>query len=150
MAFSGLEWLFGVITLLVGLSVLAATPVLQFLSLGYLLEASGRIARTGRIRDGFIGVRRAARMGDIVLGAWLVLLPLRLIATLARSARIIDPEGEVARQWNTALLVLTILMAVHVIAAVSRGGRLRYFFWPFNPIWLARRLWRGGYFAESR
>jgi len=150
LAFSGLEWLFGVITLLVGLSVLAATPVLQFLSLGYLLEASGRIARTGRIRDGFIGVRRAARMGDIVLGAWLVLLPLRLIATLARSARIIDPEGEVARQWNTALLVLTILMAVHVIAAVSRGGRLRYFFWPFNPIWLARRLWRGGYFAESR
>src|SRR4051812_17896102 len=33
---SGLEWLFGAAVLLVGLAVLAALPVLQFLSLGYL------------------------------------------------------------------------------------------------------------------
>src|SRR5262249_31786591 len=66
------EWLFGALTLLVGLSFLAAIPILQFLSLGYLVESSGRIARTGRLRDGFIGVRRAARIGGIVLGAWLM------------------------------------------------------------------------------
>lgn len=147
---SASEWLFGVITLIVALSVLAATPLLQFLSLGYLLEASGRIARTGRLREGFIGVRRAARAGSIVLGAWLMLLPLRLIASLAQSARIIDPDGQVARRWNTALLIVTALMALHIVAAVSRGGRLRYFFWPFNPVWLVRRLWRGGFYAEAR
>jgi hypothetical protein len=145
------EWCFGVLTLIVGLSILAATPVLQFLSLGYLLEASGRIARTGRLRDGFIGVRLAARAGSIVLGTWLMLLPLRLIATLAHSARIIDPEGEVARRWNSALLILTVLMGIHIVVAISRGGRLRYFLWPFtNPFWLLRRLWRGGYYAEAR
>src|SRR5262245_1082140 len=33
-----LEWLFGVAVLMVGLAALAALPVLQFLSLGYLLE----------------------------------------------------------------------------------------------------------------
>ncbi len=43
---SMLEWLFGVAVLMVGLAVLAALPVLQFLSLGYLLEAGGRVART--------------------------------------------------------------------------------------------------------
>jgi hypothetical protein len=145
------EWLFGAMVLVGGLSFLAAIPILQFLSLGYLLESSGRIARTGRLRDGFIGVRRAARVGGIVLGAWLMLLPVRLIASLAYSARIIDPGGLVARRWNFALIVLTILMAAHIIIACSRGGRLRYFLWPFgNPVWLVKRLWRGGYFAEAR
>ena len=51
--------------------MLAAIPIVQFLSLGYLLEAGGRIARTGRFRDGFIGVRTAARVGSIVLGTWI-------------------------------------------------------------------------------
>jgi hypothetical protein len=148
---SAWEWCFGVVTLIVGLSVIAATPILQFASLGYLLEASGRIARTGRLRDGFIGVRLAARAGSIVLGIWLMLLPLRLIASLAHSARIIDPDGIVARRWNLALIILTVLMGLHIVVAVSRGGKLRHFLWPFtNPFWLIRQLWRGGYYAEAR
>jgi hypothetical protein len=145
------EWCFGVVTLIVALSVLAAVPVLQFASLGYLLEASGRIARSGRLWDGLIGVRLASRAGSIVLGIWLMLLPLRLVASLADSARIIDPDGTVAQRWNTALVILTVLMGLHIAVAVSRGGRLRYFLWPFtNPFWLIRRLWRGGYYAEAR
>ncbi|HKB02845.1 MAG TPA: hypothetical protein VKD90_11540, partial [Gemmataceae bacterium] len=56
-----IEWLFGFVSLIGGLAVLAAIPVLQFLSLGYLLEAGGRVARSGRFRDGFIGIRTAAR-----------------------------------------------------------------------------------------
>src|SRR5438045_7866522 len=57
---SACEWLFGAATLVVGLAVLAAVPILQFLTLGYLLEAGGRVARTGKLRNGFIGVRIAA------------------------------------------------------------------------------------------
>jgi hypothetical protein len=34
--------------------------------------------------------------------------------------------------------------------ACLRGGRLRYFFWPFNLVWFVRRLWRGGLYAEAR
>ena len=37
---SMLEWLFGAASLVVGLAVLAALPLLQFISLGYLLEAT--------------------------------------------------------------------------------------------------------------
>ncbi len=44
---STMEWLFGAAVLLVGLAVLAALPLLQFLSLGYLLEAGARVASIG-------------------------------------------------------------------------------------------------------
>jgi len=148
---SAAEWMFGVIALVVGLAVLAAIPILQFISLGYLLEAGGTVARTGRLRDGFIAVRQAARLGGILLGAWLMLLPLRLIASTARAADLIDPDGSVARNWRLALMVVTVLMALHIVAACSRGGKLRYFLWPFtNPFWLAKRLWKGGYYTAAR
>ncbi len=145
-----LEWLFGAAVLTVGVAALAALPILQFLSLGYLLEAGGRVARMGRLRDGFIGVRLAARLGGVVLGCWLLLLPVRLVAGLARSAQIIDPAGRVAEGWRVGLLVLIGLTAVHIGAACARGGKLRYFVWPFNVFWLLRRLLRGGYYAEAR
>jgi hypothetical protein len=147
---SACEWLFGAAVLIFALAFLAALPILQFLSLGYLLEAGGRVARSGRFRDGFPGVRKAARAGSVILGTWLVLWPLRLVSDFWVTAQIIDPGGAAARGWKVALTVLTALVALHVIVACSRGGKLRYFFWPFNFIWLIRRLWRGGYFAESR
>ena len=64
-AASAIEWIFGTATLIVGLSVLATIPVVQLLSLGYLLEVSGRVARVGRLRAGFVGVRRAARLARL-------------------------------------------------------------------------------------
>jgi hypothetical protein len=109
------------------------------------------VARTGRLRDGFVGVRKAARVGRIVVGCWLVLLPLRLVSSLATSAQIIDPGGFMARRWRLALLALTVLTALHLVAACARGGKLRYFFWPFShPFWLARRLRQGPVYAASR
>src|SRR5262245_47822475 len=76
---SVLEWLCGALTLTITLAVLSVIPILNFLSLGYLLEASGRVARTKRLRNGFIGVRKAAVFGRIVVGAWLILWPARFI-----------------------------------------------------------------------
>jgi hypothetical protein len=109
-------WLFGALVLTVGLAALAGLPVLQFLSLGYLLEAGGRVARTGRLRDGFIGVRQAAPLGAVVLGGWLLLLPVRLLAGLARAAQVIDPGGRTAHGWRVALMVLVL------VAALLAGG----------------------------
>ena len=146
---STVDWLFGAAALTVGLSFLATYPLLQMLSLGYLLEASGRIARTGRLRDGFVGVRKASRVGSIVFGAWLVLLPLRLVSTLATSARLIDPDSRAARGWSTALIVLTVLAVVHIIGACSRGGRVRHFLWP-RPMRTIKGLCRRGAYADAR
>jgi hypothetical protein len=144
------EWIFGFACLFIFLAALAALPVLQFLSLGYLLEAGGRIARTGKLRDGFIGVRLAARLGGVVAGCWLFLLPVRFISDMAGSAEIIDPGGRIAAGWRVVLLVFIALTFVHMVSTCARGGKLRYFVWPFNVVWLIRRLFRGGYYAEAR
>jgi hypothetical protein len=148
---SAAEWLFGMATLLVGLSTLAALPLVQFLSLGYFLESSARVARTGRLRDGFIGVQRAARVGGLAAGTWLATVPAWLIGTLAQSAELIDPGGPAARGWRVALIAVVGLTLLHVLAACARGGRLRDFLWPFgHPFWLVRRLREGGLYAEAR
>ena len=148
---SGSEWLFGVLSLLLGLSILAALPVLQLLSLGYLLESSGRVARTGRLRDGLIGVRRSARVGGVVVGTWLALVPPWLVGSFAVSAELIDPGGPVAKGWRVALAVVTVLAAFHIAAAWARGGQLRHFLWPLgHPVWLYRKLRQGGLYVESR
>jgi hypothetical protein len=148
---SASEWVFGALALGLGLALLAATPVAQFLSLGYLLEAEGRVARSGRLRDGLVGVRRAARVGSMVLGAWLWLLPVRLAASLARSAELIDPGGAIARLWRVGLIALIVLTVMHIAIACARGGRFRDFLWPpADPVWLVRRLRRGRFLADAR
>lgn len=145
------EWLLGAVALVLGLAILSATPVLQLVSFGYLLESGGRVARTGRLRDAFIGVRRAARLGSMVIGGTLLFLPLQLVASWAASAQFVDPGGRMARQWRIGLLVLTVLTVLHAIAACARGGRLRDFAWPFGtPGWLVRQWRRGGTYQTAR
>ena len=145
---SGLEWGFGMIALVVGLAVLASIPVVQLLSLGYLLESSGRVARSGRLRDGLIGVRKAARLGCLICGTWLVLLPLRVLADQQDAARLIAPQGSAARNLHVALVLLCALAFVHLLWAWFRGGRLRHFVWP-APLRLVRTLRRGRWWGEA-
>jgi hypothetical protein len=151
--YSVAEWCFGAFTLTVGLAVLAAIPVAQFLSLGYLLEAGGRIGRTGRFRAGFIGVRRAARLGAVVGTLLLLLLPLWILSGMALDAEIIDPDGPTARRWKLGLTAATLATALGVAAALYlmligsravaawRSGGLAAFL---------HRLPRGGFYTEAR
>jgi hypothetical protein len=147
---SAIEWLFGVASLLLGLAVLSSVLVGQFLVLGYMLEACGRVARSGRLRDGLVGVRTAARLGGVALGCGLLWLPLYGMSIYAENAAIIDPGGAAARQWTLWLTVLAVLYAVHVAAACVRGGQFGYFLWPFNVVWVVRRALRGGMYPEAR
>jgi hypothetical protein len=148
---SAAEWLFGVVSLLVGLSTLAALPLVQFLTLGYLLESSARVARSGRLRDGFVGVPRAARVGGLAMGIWLATVPAWLIGRFAQSAELIDAGSPAARFWRVLLVIVAGLTVFHILVACARGGRLRHFLWPFgHPFWLVRRLREGGLYTESR
>lgn len=148
---SAAEWVFGLVSLVVILSTLAAWPLVQLLTLGYLLESSARVARSGRLREGFIGVRRSAHIGGIALGIWLALLPAWIVGQLATSAELIDPGSQVARNWRVALVAATVITLLHVALAVARGGRLRHFLWPLgHPIWLFRRLRQGGLYVDAR
>src|SRR5207249_4589929 len=116
-----------------------------------LLEAGGRITRTGKLRCGFPGVRKAARVGRIVLGVFLWMLPLTLwLSPYAVDAQLIDPDGPIAFRWRFALVAATVVIVLHLAAAIARGGKFRYFFWPLNVLWLYRQIWRGAYYGRAR
>jgi hypothetical protein len=149
LAASGLDWLFGFIALLVGIALLSIVPVLNFLSLGYLIHASGRVAATGRLRSGFVGVRKASVFGSFILGTWLVMLPVRVVSGLWKDAELVAPGSDIAKGWYVGLVILTVLAAGHILWACLRGGRLRHFLWP-APIKLIRWLGRSGKFAGVR
>jgi hypothetical protein len=77
-------------------------------------------------------------------------LPIRLVADITHSATIIDPGGRAAAIWQFVLYVLMAVVFVHITLACARGGRLRYFVWPFNFVWLIGQFIRGGFYARSR
>jgi len=147
---SAAEWVFGLACVMVALAVIAAVPVLQFLSLGYMLECSGRIVRTGRFSKGFIGIRPAARAGGAVGACWLMLLPIRYLADLAASAEIIDHAGTMAARFHAMVVLLSIVVPVHLALSIARGGRVRHFLWPFHPLWFFGEFRREGSFGRAR
>lgn len=147
---AAISWPFGLISVVIGLAILASLPVLNLLSLGYLLESSGRIGRTGRLRDGFVGIRLAGRLGAIVFMSWLFLWPARIIAGFAKSAQIIDPGSQTAAAWRVGLLILICLTFIHVASACALGGKFRHFISPFNLIWLGVRVYQGNYYTKAR
>src|SRR5262245_50560203 len=65
---SALDWLFGFAAIIIGLAALSVVPILNFLSLGYMLHASGRVAATGKLRAGFVGIRKASAIGNFIIG----------------------------------------------------------------------------------
>lgn len=149
-----LAWLvragFGILSLTLLLAVIAAIPVANFLALGYLLEVEGRIARTGRLRDAFLLLDVAPRIGSIVLGTWLWLLPLRLIGVIRRDAYFIEPGGPGDQFWSVAAPVLAILTGLHLCLALARGGSLGCFFRPIRNIrWMLDRRRDSSYVTHA-
>lgn len=136
---SGADWTFGLFSLVLGLAIFSVLPLLNFLSLGYLIHVSARVATTGRLRDGWVGVRKASRLGSFVAGAWLVMLPVRFVSGLWKDAELIAPGGRPARLWHAGLIALAVAAAVQIIWACFRGGRLRHFLWP-APVRFVRWL----------
>jgi hypothetical protein len=146
---AAVEWVFGTVSLIVGLSILATIPVVQLLSLGYLLEVSGRVARAGRLRAGFVGVRRAARLGRIAVGVSMLMVPLWIASSLRFSARLIDPTSRAARGWELALWILSVLVLLQIAGACLRGARIRHFLWP-RPIQSLRLAIAPDAYAKAR
>jgi len=128
---ASLSWLFGLASLVGVLGTLSVIPIVQFIGLGYLLEASARVARSGKLRDGFMDIAKYGQIGSLVVGTWLVLLPLRFLATVADDAYRIDPTGIAAGAWRLGQLIVTALALLHIALAWYSGGKLRHFFWPF-------------------
>lgn len=136
---SGLDWVFGLGALLVLLAACSVVPVLNFLSLGYLLNVSGTIAKSGRFRDGFIGVRKAAVLGSIAAGVWLVVWPARLVSVMWKDAELVAAGSRIAKAWHAGLIAVIVITLAHIAWACLRGGKLRHFLWP-QPLRFVRWL----------
>ena len=143
--------LLGVVCMPLGLAVLASLPLLNFLALGYLLEAGGTIARTGRLRDGFFGIRSAGRVGGLLLGVFLTILPVWFLSSMAQSAELIDPSSTVTRNWKFGLTIATVFAVVHIALACLWGGKLRHFLLPMlHPVFALFAFVRGNPLSRAR
>lgn len=129
----------GVVCLLILLSLLAATPVLQLIAFGYLLEAGGRMARDGAWRHCLPHLALARRIGFAILGTLLVLAPWAYLGDVVRDARVIDPTSPLSERLEFMRTILLVFTSVHVAIAWRRGGRFSYFVRPIANIrWLGK------------
>src|SRR6185312_9656908 len=53
--------------------------------------------------------------------------------------------------WRIGLQILSALVAIHLVLAIARGGRLGLFFWPtpLNALWLWKQIRQGNYVEKS-
>ncbi len=133
---------YGIASLVLFLAVVAAVPILNLYALGYLLEAEGRVGRSGRIRDGFPMLGLAPRFGSIVVAFGMFLLPVALLNAAARDAAVIDPSSPATGRMESFAGLFTLFVAVHLCLSLARGGKFSNFFRPIKNVrWLWQR-WR--------
>jgi hypothetical protein len=136
---------FGVASMIAGLSVLASIPILNLLSLGYLLEVSGRVAKSGKISDALVGIHKASRVGSIVFCAWLAIQPARFLGGFWYDAYLLQPGSPEERRLWLATAIVGAFTAAYIFWAWVRGGRFRDFLWPapirFLKTFFSGKLW---------
>ena len=115
---------FGVASLVAGLALLASIPLLNILALGYLLESSGRTARSGRFRDGFPGVRQATILGLLAVSGWLLTLPVRFTSSLWTDASLLGETAPSIRITRILLVAFTVGMAALILLGLIAAGYL--------------------------
>lgn len=142
--------LFAFVSLMLVLAVLAAIPIVNFFVLGYFLNVEGRVARSGKIRDGFPMLEIAPRFVTIAAGVWIFLLPLRFLSSFAADARLIDPGSAADINLHLGLNIAWGVVTIHLIFALARGGSFWCFARPFKNIrWTIKQLREGSYFAHA-
>ena len=109
------EWLFGVASMIGLLTICAAIPILQFVALGYLLEISTRIVQRQKVREGFVGIHRAARIGGFVLGTALVWLPAYNVSGIYHDAHILLADADELRPFGINLSIVILLTSIYTI-----------------------------------
>ncbi len=123
------------------LAVVAAIPIVQLASLGYLLAAAARLARRQAWCEALPGMRLAGKLGVFALLVFLLRLPVAFISDLSYSAQLLVPGSREAGLWRAAAFALMLAFVVHVIWAAMRGGKLRHFLWP-APLRFFREFFR--------
>ncbi len=132
---------FAMLSLLTVLSVLAAIPVLNLLTLGMLIDPQRRVAGSGRLRDGFPLLRIAPQAGYLLLATLLLCLPIRLQAARVHNAAVIlGNNHETVRQMLGFLTVLQLACGLHLLCFLLNGCRPLLLFRPLRNLLNGMRL----------
>ena len=110
--------LFGLVVVGLLLAVLAAIPGVNLVVLGALLDAESRVARSGRLRDGFPLAALAPRLGTIVAG---LRLDRSFNPTVRRRRRRFDIQSAIILFWQRRIFDATCFALRHL----SRIAELR-------------------------
>ncbi len=141
---------FGLASLVFLLAVLAAIPIVNILALGYLLDAEGRVARTGKITQGFPLFPQAKRLGGIMIGVMIFLLPLRYLGGFTTDAEIVDPNSINTHIFELLTFVTAVIIFSHLLFALGRGGSLSCFFRPVKNVkWMIGQLSSRNYLIQA-
>jgi hypothetical protein len=135
-------------SLIVLIALVAAIPLVQFISLGYLLYAAARLANGGSWRRALPGIGTAGRLGVFLLIASILYLPVLLVADLAYSMQLLEPGSTKALGWQLSSGFLWMAWCLHVAWAAARGGRWWHLLWP-APIRFVKQGWRPGVWKQS-
>jgi len=139
--FRAVGWLLmvgtGLASLLLLLAILAAIPIVNLIALGTILEAEGRVVRSGRLRDGIPFAGALPHLGGAVVGFWLWLLVIRLVTQAAADAALINPGGSTAQVWEVVRILTCLFIGLHLIATLFAGASFLSF---FRPLRNARQL----------
>jgi hypothetical protein len=123
------------------LSIAATIPVLQFASLGYMLECAARVSNGERWDRCFPGSETAGKLLTLLACAFLSWLPVWFVADQAYAAGIIQAGSATSRGFHFGARFIAVIWIVWVLWAVFRGGKLRHFLWP-APVLAVRSLFR--------
>ncbi len=123
------------------LAVVAAIPIVQLASLGYLLDSAARLARRQAWSSALPGMRLAGRVGMLALLVFLLRLPVAFVSDLSYSAQLLLPNSREASLLRATAFALMLAFVIHVVWATMRGGKLRHFLWP-APLRFVREFFR--------
>jgi len=130
------------------ISVVATIPILQFASLGYMLECAARVSRGQPWIHCFPGSKLAGKIMLVALCAFITWLPIWFLADLAYTAEIIEPGANSARFLRILARIAAAGWIAWVLWAVFRGGKIRHFIWP-APILAIKSLFSKQFWRDA-
>jgi hypothetical protein len=129
------------LSLVVILSVVATIPILQFASLGYMLECAARVSRGWPLRRCFPGSRTAGRLSIVSVCVFVSWLPVWFITDLAYTGEIIEVGSTVAGRLRLVARIVSAVWVLWILWAIYRGGKIRHFLWP-APVLALKSIFR--------
>lgn len=128
-----IQILLGIAFLLPLLAALAAIPGLSLVSLGMMLDAEGRVGRSGRFRDGFPLLAVSTRVAMISLIVGLFLGGIFFASSIAEGQQIVGRISNLPQNsWSIGTALLQVVAFVILLLGIANGGSFGRFFWPLR------------------